>query len=59
MQIGMNITQCPNIRFTINLEEESSRISARESGSSGAITRSSNGSPENFASSQPRSDHEP
>ena len=25
MQIGMNITQCPNIRFTINLEEESSR----------------------------------
>src|SRR6266478_4709257 len=40
------------------MDEDSSRISARADGSSGAVTISSNSSPENLVSSQPRSDHE-
>src|ERR1700743_3434410 len=40
------------------MEEDSSRISARAEGSSGEVTISSNSSPENLVSSQPRNDHD-
>src|SRR6201999_510725 len=40
------------------IDDDSSRISARAEGSSGATTTSSNSSPENLVSSQPRSDHD-
>ena len=40
------------------IDDDSSRISARAEASSGAVTTSSNSSPENFVSSQPRSDHD-
>src|SRR5450432_872252 len=40
------------------IDDDSSRISARADGSSGAVTISSNSSPENFVNSQPRSDHD-
>src|ERR1700681_392151 len=40
------------------IDDDSSRISARAEASSGAVTISSNSSPENLVSSQPRSDHD-
>src|ERR1700722_613556 len=40
------------------MEDDNSRISARAEASSGAVTISSNSSPENLVSSQPRSDHD-
>jgi hypothetical protein len=40
------------------MDDDSSRISARAEASSGEVTISSNSSPENLVSSQPRSDHE-
>src|SRR4051794_17353482 len=45
-------------RHGTRIEDDSNRISARADGSSGAVVTSSNSSPENFASSQPRSDHD-
>src|SRR2546430_7487929 len=45
-------------RHGTRIEDDSNRISARAEGSSGAVTISSNSSPENLVSSQPRSDHE-
>src|SRR6266403_1529633 len=45
-------------RHGTRIDDDSSRISARADGSSGAVTISSNSSPENFANSQPRSDHD-
>src|SRR3954447_20467218 len=40
------------------IDDDSSRISARADASSGAVTISSNSSPENLVKSQPRSDHD-
>src|SRR5215468_3835623 len=45
-------------RHGTRIEDDSSRISARAEGSSGAVTISSNSRPANFASSQPRNDHD-
>src|SRR6201985_1503240 len=45
-------------RHGTRIDDDSSRISARAEGSSGATTTSSNSSPENLVSSQPRSDHD-
>ena len=45
-------------RHGTRIEDDSSRISARADASSGAVTISSNSSPENFVSSQPRSDQD-
>jgi hypothetical protein len=45
-------------RHGTRIDDDSSRISARADASSGAVTTSSNSSPENFASSQPRSDQD-
>src|SRR5260370_11307731 len=39
------------------IDDDSSRISARAEASSGAVMISSNSSPENFVSNQPRNDH--
>src|SRR5258708_38040343 len=46
------------VRQGTRIEAESSRISARVAGSSGGISFSSKSRPENFVSSQPRSDHD-
>src|SRR3984885_8891063 len=40
------------------IDDDNSRISARAEASSGAVTTSSNSSPENLVSSQPRSDQD-
>src|ERR1700733_9278200 len=45
-------------RHGTRMDDESSRISARAEASSGEVTISSNSSPENLVSNQPRSDHE-
>src|SRR5258707_4114059 len=45
-------------RHGTNIDDDSSRISARADASSGAGMTSSNSSPENLVSSQPRSDHD-
>src|SRR3954469_7526970 len=45
-------------RHGTRIDDDSSRISAFAEGSSGAVTISSNSSPENLVSSQPRSDHD-
>src|SRR5436309_4787294 len=45
-------------RHGTRIDDDSNRISARAEASSGAVTISSNSSPENRASSQPRNDHE-
>src|ERR1700748_3250348 len=45
-------------RHGTRIEDDSRRISARAEASSGAVTISSNSSPENFVSSQPRSDQD-
>ncbi len=45
-------------RHGTRIEDDSSRISARAEASSGAVTISSNSSPENLVSSQPRSDQD-
>src|ERR1700731_1866704 len=45
-------------RHGTRMEEESSSISARADGSSGAVMISPNSSPENLVRSQPRSDHD-
>ncbi len=45
-------------RHGTRIDDDSNRISARTSGSSGDTTISSNSSPENFVSSQPRSDQD-
>src|SRR6201989_777316 len=45
-------------RHGTRIDDDSSRISARADASSGAVTTFSLGRPENFASSQPRSDHD-
>src|SRR5260221_2152489 len=45
-------------RHGTRIDDDSSRISARADASSGAVTTSSNSSPENFVSSQPRSDQD-
>src|ERR1700688_2734775 len=45
-------------RHGTRIEDDSSRISARAEASSGAVMTSSNGSPENLVSSQPRSDQD-
>src|ERR1700729_57001 len=45
-------------RHGTRMEDDSSRISARAEASSGAVMISSNSSPENLVSSQPRSDHD-
>src|SRR5258708_915114 len=45
-------------RHGTRIDDDSSRISARADASSGAVTISSNSSPENLVSSQPRSDHD-
>src|SRR6478609_207537 len=45
-------------RHGTRIDDDSSRISARADASSGAVTTSSNDRPENFVSSQPRSDHD-
>src|ERR1700716_2565399 len=45
-------------RHGTRIDDDSSRISARADASSGAVTTSSNGSPENLVNSQPRNDHD-
>src|ERR1700719_1543021 len=45
-------------RHGTRIDDDSSRISARAEASSGAVMISSNSSPENFVSSQPRNDHD-
>src|SRR3954470_6267479 len=45
-------------RHGTRIDEDSNRISARADASSGAVTISSNGRPENFVSSQPRIDQD-
>src|ERR1700753_3165265 len=45
-------------RQGIRIDDDSSRISARADASSGAVTTSSNSSPENLVSSQPSSDQD-
>src|SRR6195256_7086580 len=45
-------------RHGTNIDDDSSRISARAGASPGAGRTSSNSSPENLVSSQPRSDHD-
>ena len=45
-------------RHGTRIDDDSSRISARADASSGAVTISSNSRPENFVSSQPRSDQD-
>src|SRR3981189_1970616 len=45
-------------RHGTRIDDDSSRISARADASSGEVTISSNSRPENFVSSQPRSDHD-
>src|ERR1700704_5241223 len=45
-------------RHGTRIDEDSSRISAFAEASSGEVTISSNSSPENLVSSQPRSDHD-
>src|ERR1700742_77053 len=45
-------------RHGTRIDDDSSRISARADASSGAVTTSSNSSPENLVSSQPRSDQD-
>src|SRR3977135_541302 len=45
-------------RHGTRIDDDSSRISARAEASSGAVTISSNSSPENLVSSQPRTDHD-
>src|ERR1700712_4711155 len=45
-------------RHGTRIDDDSSRISALAEASSGAVTISSNSSPENLVSSQPRSDHD-
>src|SRR3954453_13848951 len=45
-------------RHGTRIDDDSSRISARADASSGAVTTSSNSSPENLVKSQPRSDHD-
>src|SRR6202045_4296647 len=45
-------------RHGTRIDDDSSRISARADASSGAVTISSNASPENLVSSQPRSDQD-
>src|SRR6266480_703924 len=46
------------LRQGTRIDDDNSRISARADASSGAVTTSSNSSPENLVSSQPRSDHD-
>src|ERR1700726_347136 len=45
-------------RHGTRIDDDSNRISARAEASSGAVTTSSNSSPENLVKSQPRSDHD-
>src|SRR6266567_3556940 len=45
-------------RHGTKIEDDNKRISARADASSGAVTASSKSSPENFVSSQPRSDQD-
>src|SRR3954470_11964200 len=45
-------------RHGTRIDDDSSKISARADASSGAVTTSSNSSPENLVKSQPRSDHD-
>src|SRR4030081_3425996 len=45
-------------RHGTRIDDDNSRISARADASSGAVTTSSNSSPENLVNNQPRNDHD-
>src|SRR5580692_444958 len=56
---SVSLTVAPSWRrHGTRMDDDSSRISARAEASSGEVTISSNSSPENLVSNQPRSDHE-